>query len=127
MRTAHVTGAWAILKQSNPFASVDQILFSLEDSENLIVDTRPSNAGREDVIKPRIQVDQALFALQVPVGGTMIPIEPTSLFLVYIQDMALWLVPFVIAIVGTLLILARRIAIKNRLSSLYNHVHKSTN
>jgi len=127
MATAHVTGAWAVLKQLVPYASVDQILSAIEDSGKLIVDTRPSNAGKEDVIKPRIQVDQALLVLQVPVGGTMIPFDHTSLFLVYIQDMALWLVPFVIVIVGTLLIFTRRIAIKNRLSSLYNHVHKSTN
>jgi len=127
MATAHVTGAWAILKQLDPYASVDQILSALEDSGKLIVDTRPSNAGQEDVIKPRIQVDQALLALQVPVGGTMIPLEHTSLFLVYIQDMALWLIPFVIAIVGTLLILASRFTIKNRLSSLNHHVQKSTN
>jgi subtilisin family serine protease len=56
MATPHVTGAWAILKQAAPGASVDQVLSALQGTGVRLADTRPGGS----VTKPRIQLDQAL-------------------------------------------------------------------
>jgi subtilisin len=58
MATPHVAGAWAILKQAAPSATVAQILSFLQTTGVLITDT-----GGLGVTKPRIQVDQALTVL----------------------------------------------------------------
>ncbi len=56
MSTAHVTGAWALMKQLNPTASVDEILATLQDTGVTVMDTNGLGL-------PRIQVDAALAAL----------------------------------------------------------------
>ena len=57
MATPHVAGAWAVLKTMIPTASVDQILTTLETTGKPITDPR------NGLVKPRIQVDQALVEL----------------------------------------------------------------
>src|SRR5215831_10893219 len=59
MAAPHVAGAWAILKQAAPTASVDEILQSLTSTGVMITDPR---AGTGTTL-PRIQVDLALGAL----------------------------------------------------------------
>ena len=53
----HVSGAWAILKQAAPKATVGQILTALQNTGVPITDPR------NGLTKPRIQVDKALKAL----------------------------------------------------------------
>jgi len=57
----HVTGAWAILKQAVPGASVSTILTALQQTGVPITDTRPGGT----VTKPRIRIADALSALGV--------------------------------------------------------------
>jgi len=57
MASPHVAGAWAILKQKSPDATVDQVLSALKDTGVIIEDTRTSDPNR---FKPRIDVDDAL-------------------------------------------------------------------
>jgi len=59
MATPHVAGAWAILKQAGPGATVTQTLSALQSTGALITDARPGGS----VTKPRIRVAQALAAL----------------------------------------------------------------
>ena len=54
MAAPHVAGAWAVLKQAVPSASVDTILNTLQQTGSAIVDSR------NGISKPRIQIDQAL-------------------------------------------------------------------
>jgi len=54
MAAPHVAGAWAILKQRNPNATVEQVLSALQGSGVPITDTR------NGVTTPRIQIDKAL-------------------------------------------------------------------
>src|SRR5207245_2076922 len=58
----HVAGAWAVLKQAAPAASVTTILNALQQTGLPITDTRAGGS----VTAPRIQIYQALAAL-VPV------------------------------------------------------------
>lgn len=61
MATPHVAGAWAVIKSAKPTATVDDIL-------NALVNTgKPVTDSRNGVVKPRIQVDQAVYALIPPV------------------------------------------------------------
>ena len=55
--TPHVVGAWAILKQKRPNATVAEVLTALRNTGHLITDPR------NNVTTPRIRVDQALQAL----------------------------------------------------------------
>jgi len=55
MATPHVAGAWAVLKQAKPDATVSEILMALVDSGVPIT--------RLTVTKPRIQIDAALAIL----------------------------------------------------------------
>jgi subtilisin family serine protease len=74
MATPHVAGAWAVLKSAKPTATVSEVLTALVNTGKPITDARNS------ITKPRIQVDQAVYAL-VPftisdsvvngVGGTI--------------------------------------------------------
>jgi subtilisin family serine protease len=57
----HVAGAWAILKQKNPGATVDEILNALTSTGIPILD------ARNGITKPRIRVDLALQAI-APAG-----------------------------------------------------------
>jgi subtilisin family serine protease len=68
MATPHVTGAWAVLKQAAPAATVDQILSALLATGLPITDTRSGGA----VTKPRVQLAQALSAL-VPTVDSVAP------------------------------------------------------
>jgi hypothetical protein len=61
MATPHVAGAWAILKQKRPTATVDEVLTTLKVTGVPITD--PTN----DVTTPRIQVNTALEAFIAPV------------------------------------------------------------
>jgi len=55
--TPHVVGAWAILKQRRPNATVAEVLTALRNTGLLITDPR------NNVTTPRIRVDQALQAV----------------------------------------------------------------
>jgi subtilisin family serine protease len=57
MSAPHVAGAWAVLKQANPAASVDEILAHLQSSATLVDDQR--QGGIETAMK-RINLDAAL-------------------------------------------------------------------
>jgi subtilisin family serine protease len=57
MAAPHVTGAWAILKQRHPTATVSTLLTLLQDTGKPIVDTRPAGA---DITKSRIDVGNAI-------------------------------------------------------------------
>ncbi|HEX7312943.1 MAG TPA: glycoside hydrolase domain-containing protein [Pyrinomonadaceae bacterium] len=57
MAAPHVTGAWAVLKSKAPTASVDQVLSALTTTG------KPVNDSRNNITKPRIQVDAAANAL----------------------------------------------------------------
>jgi hypothetical protein len=67
-----VAGAWALLKQKKPSASVDEILATLQRTGQGVYDQKNS------LIKPRIQVDAALAALAV---DNCVAILSDSLFL----------------------------------------------
>lgn len=62
MAAPHVAGAWALLKQADPAATVDDILAVLQNTGAPVTDTR------NGVTKPRIQVDAALSHLM---GGIL--------------------------------------------------------
>jgi subtilisin family serine protease len=66
MATPHVTGAWAILKQHSPQASVSDILSALMDT-GLPVETLCRDL---DDHKPRIQIDAALSPPPIPVPSS---------------------------------------------------------
>ena len=67
MATPHVTGAWAVLKQAAPTATVSQVLSALQTTGVAVTDSRSGGS----VTKPRIQVDRALAALgQAPTPPT---------------------------------------------------------
>lgn len=63
MAAPHVAGAWAVLKQAKPSASIDEILNVLKTTGVSITDTR-SGAGNR--VTPRIQLDAALDMLVPP-------------------------------------------------------------
>ena len=70
MAAAHVAGAWAVLRQAAPNASVDQILSALQTTGVPVTDT---DSG---VTKPRIRIDQAL-AVFVPTISSIAPNQAT--------------------------------------------------
>jgi hypothetical protein len=70
MAAAHVAGAWAVLRQAAPNASVDQILSALQTTGVPVTDT---DSG---VTKPRIRIDQAL-AVFVPTISSIVPNQAT--------------------------------------------------
>ena len=54
----HVAGAWAVLKSKAPNASVEQVLSALKNTGLSVTDSR------NNITRPRIQVDAALSALE---------------------------------------------------------------
>jgi len=62
MAAPHVSGAWAVLKQHKPSASVDELLDALRSTGSAITDTR---AGGSPTYR-RIRVDAALGVSNVP-------------------------------------------------------------
>ena len=71
MAAPHVSGAFAILKQAAPGASVTDLLTALQQTGVPITDTRPAGF----VTKPRIRIAHALSALQ-PSGQCSAPGQP---------------------------------------------------
>jgi subtilisin family serine protease len=74
MSTPFITGAWALLKSAKPDATVEEILTILQDTGKPILDKR------NDLTKPRIQLDAAMNALigeepPPPVDGPSTPPE----------------------------------------------------
>jgi subtilisin family serine protease len=67
MAAPHVSGAFAILKQASPGASVDTLLTALQQTGVPITDTRPAGF----VTKPRIRIAHALAALAPPPPRTL--------------------------------------------------------
>lgn len=55
MAAPHVTGAWALYREANPDATVDEIL------RQFIATGVPVTDTRNGIIKPRIQIDEAIF------------------------------------------------------------------
>jgi len=70
MSAPHVTGAWAILKSKAPGATVAQVLSALTSSGISVTDSR------NGVVRPRIQVDVALAALDALLTPT-VTVTPT--------------------------------------------------
>ncbi|MGE0463152.1 MAG: S8 family serine peptidase [Vicinamibacterales bacterium] len=71
MATPHVAGAWALLKQAVPGATVAQVLAALQTTGQVINDPLPSGSGGS---YPRINVNAARVALMG--GGTSVPGPP---------------------------------------------------
>lgn len=73
MATPHVAGAWALLRQARPGASVDQVLTALKDGGTPVTDSR------NGVTTPRIQPAVAIDKLQsVPVPPSSPTIAPAT-------------------------------------------------
>src|SRR5882672_7547 len=72
MAAPHVTGAWAVLKQAKPAASVDEILQAFSDTGVMIVDERAGTG----TARPRIQVDFALSDLLNPGAPILKSVSP---------------------------------------------------
>lgn len=73
MASPHVAGAWAILKQRTPTASVAQVLDALITTGLQVTDSR------NKVVRPLIKVDSALTAIGNPGPPTQVPAAPTGL------------------------------------------------
>jgi hypothetical protein len=67
---AHVSGAWAILKQKKPEATVGQILNALQTTGVKITDTR---SGANNRVNCRIQIDEAVNNIPDPIVTLPIP------------------------------------------------------
>lgn len=73
MATPHVVGAWAILKQKMPAATVTQVLNALTTTGIGVTDSR------NNITKPLIKVDAALAVVGNPEPPPTIPSVPSSL------------------------------------------------
>ena len=73
MATPHVAGAWAVMRQANPLASVDQVLTSLADTGKPIFDGRTGGS----VTKPRIRLGAAL-GIESP-APILLSVSPASI------------------------------------------------
>ncbi len=84
MAAPQVTGAWAILKQKNPSASVSDILYSLEGTG---VPVHSLCSGINDY-KPRINVGAAMspFSIPVPSGQMRFDYAATDSPVLNVQD-----------------------------------------
>lgn len=57
MSTPHIAGAWAVMKQVNPLATVSEVLSTLQSSATLVDDLR---SGGIETAMPRINLDLAI-------------------------------------------------------------------
>jgi subtilisin family serine protease len=73
MATPHVAGAWAILRQANPAATVDEVLSLLSSTGRPITDTRSGLP----LVRPRIRIGAAL-GIEAP-APTVTAISPSSI------------------------------------------------
>ena len=80
MAAPHVAGAWAIARQKEPTASIPKILGAFASSGVLI------NDNRNNLKKPRIQVDAALRLLGDSGPPPSVPIAPSSLSAVAVNE-----------------------------------------
>lgn len=64
MATPHLAGAWAVLKQAKPAATVEEIAGAIQTTGRPITDTRPGAGNR---VTPRLQLNTALNAFVPPV------------------------------------------------------------
>jgi subtilisin family serine protease len=67
MAAPHVAGAWAVLKQKNPSATVDQVLSALTSTGV------PVHDPRNQIVKRRIDVQAAIAALPAPAVPAIVP------------------------------------------------------
>jgi subtilisin family serine protease len=77
MAAPHVSGAWAVLRQAVPGATVDQMLAAVQSTGLPITDTRVSSGAT----RPRIRVNLALAALldpDAPIIGEIAPDRGTQ-------------------------------------------------
>lgn len=73
MAAPHVAGAWAVLRQADPLATVNDILSALSRTGVAVFDTRNS------ITRPRIQLDAAVNALNpVSYGIEVTPPSPDA-------------------------------------------------
>lgn len=71
MAAPHVAGAWALLHEAKPNATVQEVLYVLESTGKVVIDSRSGAGGRTT---PRIRVNKAIEAL---LGGPVpAPTEP---------------------------------------------------
>jgi hypothetical protein len=70
----HVAGAWAILKQAMPGASVDDLVAALQATGTPVTDTRPGGT----VTKPLVRVEAALDRLLGPSGPLITKLTPDN-------------------------------------------------
>jgi subtilisin family serine protease len=84
MATPHVTGAWALLRQRNPSASVDQVLAALKQTGTTISDARVPYNGASPGLNsgfrsaPLIAIDRAVNALGLTAPELLAPASSTS-------------------------------------------------
>jgi subtilisin family serine protease len=67
MAAPHVAGAWAILRSARPDTSIDEVLTALKTTGKPVLD------DRNDLIKPRIQIDSALQELTLKLTASELP------------------------------------------------------
>ncbi len=95
MATPHVAGAWAVLKQYRPTASVDAILAALQSSGLPVTDSR------NGIVKPRLRLHPALLALDARVDIHLLKAD--SVVATIAEDVPAaagsfeWVVPFDLA------------------------------
>jgi len=71
MATPHVAGALAVLRSAAPAATVDELLTALKNTGVVLVDPR------NNLSKPRIQVDTAVAALADSITGGVLSVNPS--------------------------------------------------
>jgi subtilisin len=72
MAAPHVAGAWAVLRSKAPSATLDQVLQALTSTGLPVTDSR------NGITKPRITVDAALNALELPPPTQTLTVESTN-------------------------------------------------